>query len=80
MTLQKLTIIQGGRDEIEADLAKALFGVDDAEIARCLERLNSLQIKRPKPKLVKNKASQSELISSQNLTNFFIVDNKLCNS
>ncbi len=58
MTLQKLTVIQGGRDEIEADLAKALFGVDDAEIARCLERLNSLQIKRPKPKLVKNKASQ----------------------
>lgn len=58
MTLQKLTVFHGGRDEIEADLAKALFGLNDAEIARCLERLNSLQIKRPKLKLVKNKASQ----------------------
>ncbi len=59
MTLQKLKVIQGGRDEIEADLAKALFGEDDAEITKCSERLNSLQIKQPKLMLVKNKAGQS---------------------
>ena len=58
MTTKKLTIISGGRDKLEADLAKALFSVDDVEINRCSERLNSIRINQPKLKLVKNKMRQ----------------------
>lgn len=51
-------IIQGGRDKLEADLAKSLFSADEAEITRCSERLNSIQIKQPKLRLIKNKMHQ----------------------
>lgn len=60
MTTKKLQLklIAGGRDQLERDLVKALFGVDAAEITRCSERLNSIQIKQPKLKLVKNESRQ----------------------
>ena len=56
----KLKLIAGGRDQLERDLVKALFGVDAAEITRCSERLNSIQTKQPKLKLklVKNESRQ----------------------
>jgi hypothetical protein len=47
----KLTIIEGGRDELEMALARALFGPDKTEIDRCADRLNQLSSKTPQLKL-----------------------------
>jgi hypothetical protein len=47
----KLIIIEGGRDELEMALARALFSPDKTAIDRCAERLNQLSNKTPKLKL-----------------------------
>lgn len=54
MTIEKLTIIDGGRNDLEAAFARALFGVDDAEITRLSKLLDSIQAKQPKLVVVKN--------------------------
>jgi len=55
MTSKKFTVIEGGRDDIERDLVRALFGVDSAEIVRLSAQLNAIAGKpRLKLKLVKN--------------------------
>lgn len=55
MTPKKFTVIEGGRDDIERDLVRALFGVDSAEIERLSAQLNAIAGKPgPKLKLVKN--------------------------
>lgn len=47
----KLTVIEGGRDELEMALARALFSPDKTAIDRSVDRLNQLSNKTPKLKL-----------------------------
>lgn len=55
MTSVKLTVIDGGRDALEASLAVALFKTDVAEIDRISEQLNSIQRDHPsKLELIKS--------------------------
>jgi hypothetical protein len=43
----KLRIIQGGRDALEASLAKALFQPDTTEINRISSQINAIQENHP---------------------------------
>lgn len=68
MTSNKLTLITGGRDKIERDLAKALFGYDGAEIERLSAQLNAIAGKSgPKLKLVKNLENSKLTDTSTNI-------------
>ena len=54
MTSNKLTLIKGGRDQIERDLVITLFGEDNAEIERLSAQLDAIAKKlSPKLALVK---------------------------
>lgn len=46
-TSKKLTIIQGGRDALEASLAEAFFKPDTAEIDRISAQINAIQENHP---------------------------------
>ena len=46
-TSKKLTIIQGGRDALEASLAEAFFRPDTAEIERISAQINAIQKNHP---------------------------------
>lgn len=60
MTSVKLTVIDGGRDALEASLVIALFKADVAEIDRISEKLNAIQKNhRSKLELVKSAVSKS---------------------
>jgi hypothetical protein len=50
MTSNKLTLIKGGRDQIERDLVLALYGEDNAEIERLSVQLDAIA-KKLSPKL-----------------------------
>jgi hypothetical protein len=47
MTTKKLTLIQGGKDALEASLVQALFKPDTAEIDRISEQINAIQKNHP---------------------------------
>lgn len=47
MITKKLTLIQGGRDALEASLAEALFKPDIAEIDRISAQINAIQQSHP---------------------------------
>jgi hypothetical protein len=54
MTSNKLTLIMGGRDQVERDLVLALYGEDNAEIERLSVQLDAIAKKfSPKLTLVK---------------------------
>jgi hypothetical protein len=59
MTTKKLTLIQGGRDALEASLAEALFKPDAAEIDRISAQINAIQQNHPS-KLVLVKTSNPQ--------------------
>ena len=55
MTVVKLTVIDGGRDALEASLVIALFEGNFDEVDRISEQLNVIQNNHPsKLELVKN--------------------------
>lgn len=47
MTTNKLTVIKGGRDALEARLAEAFFKPDTAEIERISAQINAIQHNHP---------------------------------
>lgn len=47
MTNKKLTLINGGRDALEASLAEALFKPDIAEIDRISAQINAIHQNHP---------------------------------
>lgn len=47
MSTKKFTLIQGGRDALEASLAEALFKPDTAEVDRISEKINAIQQDHP---------------------------------
>lgn len=47
MKKEKLTIIYGGRDALEASLAEAFFKPDTAEIDRISAQINAIQQNHP---------------------------------
>lgn len=54
MKKEKLTVIQGGREVLEASLVEALFKPDTAEIDRISELINAIERNHPsKLELVK---------------------------
>lgn len=53
MKTPKFKAIQGGRDKLEANLTKALFGESEQEIDKQITLLNSIEDKKPQLKLIK---------------------------
>lgn len=47
MTSKKFTMIQGGRDALEARLAEALFKPDTAKVDQISEQINAIQENHP---------------------------------
>jgi hypothetical protein len=63
MTNKKLTMINGGRDQLEQSLARALFGSDHVEINRLSALINNAAT-RPPPalKLVKTSTKRESTV------------------
>lgn len=52
MTTRKFKLIEGGRDQLEANLTKALFGESSEEIDMCIALFNDTAKEKPKLSLI----------------------------